>query len=254
MMRYSSPEGAAPYSAALISLSVPSTPTLRILISTPRPSGTSSTQGFGTSRRWIVFGFPGITARAFIRSLFCVTAPVIFPIVDCMVSSSNFNSLEFELHSTSALFNQLGDQSRPARLVTRPNSGAVVAMKVLMEIDVVAPLGLRLEFLEAAEDRPRSIFRTEENARETPGNFCSRIPQRCPFAGARWEFHRKTITIKVVKLLERLNKQEIDGEPNGPAPIGIAAEQARARFRRFIVHTMIAAVYAHHVRTVFVKT
>src|SRR5919201_4960249 len=63
--RYSSPGGAAPYSAALISLSVPSTPTRRTRTRTPRPSGTWSTEGFGTSSRWIEPACPGVTAIAF---------------------------------------------------------------------------------------------------------------------------------------------------------------------------------------------
>src|ERR687887_504684 len=69
MIRKSSPLGAAPYSAALISLSVPSTPTRRTRTSTPRPSGTSPTDGFGTSSRWIELGLPGVTAMAFMPRL-----------------------------------------------------------------------------------------------------------------------------------------------------------------------------------------
>src|SRR5919198_1411585 len=69
MIRKSSPGGGAPYSAALISLSVPSTPTRRTRTSTPRPSGTSATDGFGTSSRWIELGLPGVTAMAFMPRL-----------------------------------------------------------------------------------------------------------------------------------------------------------------------------------------
>src|SRR4051812_23453559 len=65
VIRYSKPAGAVPYSAALISLSVPSTPTRRTCTSTPRPPGTSSRDGFGTSSRWIEPGCPGVTAIAF---------------------------------------------------------------------------------------------------------------------------------------------------------------------------------------------
>ena len=68
-----------------------------------------------------------------------------------------------QLHSTSALFNQFGDQTRPTRLVTRPNAGPVVAMKVFVEIDVVAPLRFGLEFLKTTKDRPLSVFCPEEN-------------------------------------------------------------------------------------------
>src|SRR5919108_4027857 len=69
MIRKSSPGGAAPYSAALISLSVPSTPTRRTRTRTPRPSGMSSTDGFATSSRWIEPALPGVTATAFTERL-----------------------------------------------------------------------------------------------------------------------------------------------------------------------------------------
>src|SRR4051812_19226288 len=69
VIRYSCPSGASPYSAALISLSVPSTPTRSTSTSTPRPSGISSSDGSGTSRRCIELGTPGCTATAFIRVL-----------------------------------------------------------------------------------------------------------------------------------------------------------------------------------------
>src|SRR5688500_16219187 len=66
MIRKSYPGGAWPYSAALISLSVPSTPTRSTFTSTPRPFGISSTVGFGMVVRCMEFGFPGKTATAFI--------------------------------------------------------------------------------------------------------------------------------------------------------------------------------------------
>src|SRR6266540_2894683 len=69
MTRKSSPGGAAPYSASLISLSVPSTPTRRTCTRTPLPPGTSSRLGRGISSRWIELRFPGVTAIAFMPRL-----------------------------------------------------------------------------------------------------------------------------------------------------------------------------------------
>src|SRR5262245_51169566 len=65
MTRKSNPAGAAPYSAALISLSVPSTPTRSTLTRTPRPPGISSTEGLGSCPRCMELGLPGKTAMAF---------------------------------------------------------------------------------------------------------------------------------------------------------------------------------------------
>src|SRR5437773_1683775 len=77
MTRKSYPGGAAPYSAALISLSVPSTPTRRTLTRTPRPFGTSSSDGFASSARWTVPGMPGLTAIAFIGAASAVISIVV---------------------------------------------------------------------------------------------------------------------------------------------------------------------------------
>src|SRR5262245_23915233 len=65
MTRMSEPGGAAPYSAALISLSVPSTPTRSTWTRTPRPPGISSRAGRGRSARWSESARPGWTAMAF---------------------------------------------------------------------------------------------------------------------------------------------------------------------------------------------
>src|SRR5215211_9494386 len=69
MTRKSSPGGAAPYSASLISLSVPSTPTRRTCTRTPLPPETSATLGSGISSRWIELRLPGVTAMAFMPRL-----------------------------------------------------------------------------------------------------------------------------------------------------------------------------------------
>src|SRR5215510_1064614 len=68
MIRKSYPSCSCPYSAALISLSVPSTPTRSTRTSTPRPFGMSLTSGVGISARCALSGFPGVTAIAFILS------------------------------------------------------------------------------------------------------------------------------------------------------------------------------------------
>ena len=62
-----------------------------------------------------------------------------------------------QLHSLAALLNELGDQSRPSGLVARSDASAIVAMKVLMEIDEIAPVWIVLKFLEPAINRSMSI-------------------------------------------------------------------------------------------------
>src|SRR5262245_7828918 len=51
-------------------------------------------------------------------------------------------------------FEHLGDESGPAGLVAGSESGAVITVKVFVEQNVVAPVGVGLELLGAAKHRP----------------------------------------------------------------------------------------------------
>ena len=52
----------------------------------------------------------------------------------------------------------LGHQPGPAGLVAGAQPGAVVAVEVLVEEDVVAPVGIGLELLRAAVDGPPAVL------------------------------------------------------------------------------------------------
>src|SRR5687767_14783327 len=145
MTRKSYPSGAAPYSAALISRSVPSTPTRRTFTSTPRPAGTSDTDGLASSARCALFGFPGNTAIAFI-----------------MVSTLN---------------QEFRDERRPACLMAGPDAGTSVAVEVFVKRNQVVPQGIVLKEVDRTEHRPPSLGVIEEDPREAPRDFLSHIPQ-----------------------------------------------------------------------------
>ena len=51
--------------------------------------------------------------------------------------------------------------------------------------------------------------------------------------------HLKVVAKIMMKLLQRFDQQKIHRKPHRPAPIGIAAEECRRRFRRLIVHPLI---------------
>src|SRR5690348_8886423 len=54
------------------------------------------------------------------------------------------------------------DDSGPARLVTRPEPGAVVAVEVLVEEQVIAPVRVVLELLRSAEHRAAAVLVAQE--------------------------------------------------------------------------------------------
>jgi hypothetical protein len=67
------------------------------------------------------------------------------------------------------------DDARPTGLVARAQPRAIVAMKVFVEQNVVAPMRIRLKLLGAAVERPSTVrialeYRTEP-ARYLPGHL-----------------------------------------------------------------------------------
>ena len=66
----------------------------------------------------------------------------------------------------AGLFEEIGNESSPTRLVTGPDTRANIAMKVLVEWDVVAPERIFLEQSVAAEHGPVSLCITHKDARE----------------------------------------------------------------------------------------
>src|SRR5205814_10431150 len=131
--RKSYPGGAAPYSAALISLSVPSTPTRKTLTSTPRSSATSSTEGLVRSARWTLFALPGNTLIAFISSLH---SKVIFLVGESY--SSRMLALP-AFARLAALLQYLGNETGPTRLMARANASAGVAVEILVKQNEIVP-------------------------------------------------------------------------------------------------------------------
>src|SRR5688572_381322 len=66
--------------------------------------------------------------------------------------------------------NQRRDRARPSRLVAGAQARAVVAVEILVEEEVVAPVRVLLERLRAAVDRPSPCLVLEEDAREAVGD------------------------------------------------------------------------------------
>src|SRR5262245_55286330 len=79
--------------------------------------------------------------------------------------------------SLAALLQQLGHQARPAGLVAGPDASAVVPVEVLVEQEPVAPVGILLELLGAAEDRTATGAVAQEDSGEAPGELGGRLPE-----------------------------------------------------------------------------
>src|SRR5437588_7229260 len=84
-------------------------------------------------------------------------------------------------------------------------------------------------------------------------NLRRHLPEVSFAVGVRGEFDLEVFAVVVMKLLQGLDKEIIHREPDGAAPVRIAAEYCRHGFPRFIRDTADIAVDLHFVWMVFVK-
>lgn len=76
----------------------------------------------------------------------------------------------------TTLFDQLGDQPGPARLMTRADTRPIVAMKIFVEQDQVLPMRIALKNFGATRYRTPSIAPSQENTNESTGNLRRHLP------------------------------------------------------------------------------
>ncbi len=74
------------------------------------------------------------------------------------------------------------------------DAGSVVAVKVFMKGNEIAPVGIGLKLLRTAENRPASVFAAEKNARESLRDFTSDLPKVLHPPGSGRTFDLVTVT------------------------------------------------------------
>src|SRR5262249_32655272 len=95
----------------------------------------------------------------------------------------------------AAVLQQERDQRGPAGLVACAKAGAVVAMKELMERDVVAPVGVALDVLVVAEHRPTAVTIAQKDAGQSPGKPFGNFGERLLNPGAGRVLQRERLAV-----------------------------------------------------------
>src|SRR5262245_42301518 len=149
--------------------------------------------------------------------------------------------------SAAALLKQLGDDAGPARLVARADAPTRVAVKVFVEQHEVAPMRIGVEHVGVAVHRTTALAVAQEDTGDAPRELGRNLAERHEVARAGRVLHLDVAAKEVVKALQRLDEQEIHREPDGPAPVGVAAEESRGRLRRLVVDAIRLPVHLEHV-------
>src|SRR5467141_1720588 len=151
-----------------------------------------------------------------------------------------------------ALGEQLGDHARPARLVAGPEARSVVAVEILVEERHAAPVWIALELLRAAEDWSAAVGAGEEEATQASRDVGSHAPQAHETARAGGARDLEIVAEEVMVLLQRLDDEEVDGKPHGPAPVGFSPKGSGCGLRRIIAHTVFLTAHGDHIGMILV--
>src|SRR5512135_181221 len=116
---------------------------------------------------------------------------------------------------------QLSHQCGPAGLMAGPEPGAVVAVEVFVERDVIAPVWVGLEDEVVSEHRPTATTRLvlQEEPDQTAGEFVGNLAQVHPAARPGRQLDPQRRTEVSVVLAQRLDQRVVDWEPDRPAPV-----------------------------------
>src|SRR5690242_4167822 len=128
------------------------------------------------------------------------------------------------------------------------DSSTGIAVEIFMEEHKVFPVGIGLKRIELSGDGPSPGRVPKKDPVETPGNFARDFRQVFVLPAAARELHLELWSQVVMKLLQRFDEKEVQGEPNRAAPIGVSAEQAGLRFGRLIIHAVFVSIDVKNVR------
>jgi hypothetical protein len=139
----------------------------------------------------------------------------------------------------AAVLKQIGNQSRPPRLVTCSQAASVVTVKIFEEKQQVAPVRIALELFERSVHRATSLAVAQEDANQSALQFNADLLQVHPASGARRTLHSKTVTQEAVELPQRLDDQEIDRKPDGAPPVRVASQKSAVRIGGDVIYEIL---------------
>src|SRR5277367_4567579 len=142
---------------------------------------------------------------------------------------------------TAEKVNQLCNHAGPPGLVTRSQTCAVIAVEILVELDVILPLGIGLEFLYLSVNRSPARRIAQEDPRQPIGNFSRYLKEVHQIARSRWTLDFEVVSVIEIERQEGADEQRIHRHPYGTTPVRISAKHTGVGFGRQIVHAVFLA-------------
>src|SRR5262245_44381985 len=92
------------------------------------------------------------------------------------------------------------DEPRPSGLVAGPKPGAVVSVEILVEQNVVLPMGVFLKLFGASVDRPLAVRIAHKDARQAAGKLFCYLEQRHVFSRTRRTLDLKVVPVELIEI------------------------------------------------------
>src|SRR4051794_3053083 len=103
-------------------------------------------------------------------------------------------------------------------------------------------MGIEVEEVHPPVGWAAAIVSGYEQAREPVRERARDLPERAFVSGSRRELDREVAPQVVVELLQRLDHQVVEREPDRAAPVRVAAEQMGVRVARLVANLVLLAV------------
>lgn len=112
-----------------------------------------------------------------------------------------------------------GDDAGPSGLVARSQPCTVVAVEVLVEEDVIAPVRVLLELRYGSKGRAPAVLITEEDAFEPVLDLLAYLVEVHPLARAGGALDSKAVSVERIEIEQAPDDQEVHREPDGSTPV-----------------------------------
>src|SRR5258705_9490572 len=109
---------------------------------------------------------------------------------------------------------EFGHESCPTGLVTGAQPGTIVAMEVFIEVDVVAPVRIRLELFRSAVDWSLAMRVAQENPGEPVRDFLADLEEGHEFPGSRGSFDFEVVAVIQVEAQQRTDNASVHRHPD----------------------------------------
>ena len=112
---------------------------------------------------------------------------------------------------------------------------AGLAMEVFVEEQRIAPRRVVLEAGICSVRRSPALCVPQKQTEKAALELLGDLLEVCLLARSGRQFDRQVVAKVGMQMPQRLDREEVQRKPDRPAPVGVAAEEAGARFSRFVV-------------------